>query len=133
MEILVYGCSRLTDALAPVLVQDGHYVTVLDEDADRLAILSRQTNVSTIWAAEPLMKDYLLEGGLEDCDAFFALTEDDHKNVLLCQIASLIFNRPNVLCRLTDPQLQDFYRQLGITILDSGTDFLSRARESLEE
>ena len=64
MQILIYGCTRLTDALAPVLVKDGHQVTVVDANADRLAILGKQTNVSTVWAAEPLMQDYMIEGTL---------------------------------------------------------------------
>lgn len=133
MHILVYGCTRLTDALAPALVQDGHQVTVLDPDADRLAILGKQTDVATIWAREPLMYDYLQEGKISASDAFFALTEEDHKNVLLCQIASQIFNVPSVICRLTDPQLQDLYGRLGLTVLDCGPDFLSSARHYLEQ
>lgn len=133
MDILIYGCTRLTDALAPLLVQDGHQITVLDPDADRLIILGKQANVATLWAAEPLMQDYLLDAGIGDSEAFFALAEDDHKNALLCQIASHIFNVSRVLCRLTDPQLQDFYRELGLNVLDSGPDFLSSVRDFLEE
>ena len=133
MEILIYGCSRLTDALAPVLVQDGHQLTVIDADADRLAILNKQTEVATVWAAEPLMQDYPLEAGIDDCDAFFSLTDDDHKNLLLCQIAVHIYNVPRVLCRLSDPQLQDFYRPLGVSVLDGGPDFLGGAREFLNQ
>ena len=133
MQILVYGCSRLTDALAPELVQDGHQVTVLDPDADRLAILKKQTGVATIWAREPLMYDYLQEARIGASDAFLALTEEDHKNVLLSQIASQIFNVPSVVCRLTDPQLQDLYGRLGLTVMDSGPDFLSSVRHYLEQ
>ena len=133
MQILVYGCTRLTDALVPVLVQDGHQVTVLDPDADRLTILDKQTGVTTIWVREPLMYDYLQEGRIGVSNAFLALTEDDHKNVLLSQIASEIFNVPRVICRLTDPQLQDFYGQLGLTVLDSRPDFISSVRHHLEQ
>ena len=133
MRILIYGCTRLTDALAPVLIQDGHRVTVMDSDADRLAILSKQADVTTVWVAEPLIQDYLLQGDVSTVDAFFMLTDDDHKNLLLGQIATHIYNVPKVMCRLTDPQLHDLYQPLGITILDSGPDFLSSAREFLDQ
>lgn len=129
---MIYGCNRLTGALAPVLVDDGHEVTVLDPNADQLSILERQTRVKTFCASEPLMQDYLLEGGIEASGAFFALTGDDHLNALLCQLASHIFNVPNVLCRLEDPQLQGLYRELGVNILDSGPSFLASARDVLE-
>lgn len=132
MEILIYGCTRLTDALAPILLQDGHQVTVMDTDADRLEILKQQANVKTVWVSEPLMQDYLLEGEIDTVNAFFSLTDDDHKNLLLSQIATHIFNVSTVVCRLTDPQLQDVYQPLGITALDSGPDFLGRARDYLE-
>lgn len=130
---MIYGCNRLTGALAPVLMNDGHEVTVVDPDSDRLEILRKQTKLKTIRVSEPLMQDYLLEGGIEASGAFYALTGDDHLNVLLCQLASHIFNVPNVLCRLEDPQLQDLYRDLGVNILDNGPNFLSSARDLVEE
>ncbi len=133
MDVLIYGCSRLTDALAPVLVQDGHQVTVLDTDASRLAILEKQTSVSTLWIAEPLMQDFLTEGKIGTSDAFFSLSEDDHRNVLLCQIATEIYNIGRAMCHLSDPQLQDFYEPLGMRVLHGGHDFLGSARDFLEQ
>ena len=133
MQILIYGCTRLTDSLAPILVQDGHQVTVMDTDADRLAILQKQTDVSTMWIAEPLMLDYLRQGDLAGSQAFFSLTSDDHENILLSQMASHIYNIPRVMCLLSDPQLQDFYQPLGISVLNGGPDSVSAARDFLEE
>ena len=133
MQILIYGCTRLTDALAPILVQDGHQVTVMDSDADRLAILQKQTNLSTVWVAEPLMQDYLIQGDLAGSEAFFSLANDDHENILLSQMATHIFNVPKVMCHLSDPQLQDFYQPLGISVLNGGPDSLSAARDFLEQ
>jgi Trk K+ transport system NAD-binding subunit len=105
----------------------------MDSDVDRLAILSKQADVTTVWVAEPLIQDYLLQGDVSTVDAFFMLTDDDHKNLLLGQIATHIYNVPKVMCRLTDPQLHDLYQPLGVTILDSGPDFLSSAREFLDQ
>ena len=133
MHVLIYGCTRLTDSLAPALVADGHEVTVVDADPDRLAILGRQANIRTLCASEPQMQDYLLDGGIENSGAFYALTGDDHLNVLLCQLASHIFNVPNVLCRMEDPQLRDLYGELGVRIFDNGPDFPGSARDALEE
>ncbi|MCY4367335.1 MAG: NAD-binding protein [Chloroflexi bacterium] len=133
MQILIYGCTRLTDALAPILVQDGHQVTVIDSDADRLAILEKQTTLSTVWVAEPLMQDYLMQGDLAGSEAFFSLANNDHENILLSQMASHIFNVPKVMCHLSDPQLQDFYQPLGISVLNGGPDSLSAARDFLEQ
>ena len=132
MRILIYGCTRFTDALAPILVQDGHQVTVVDTDADRLLLLEKQANVHTVWVAEPLLQDPLQQGEIDNSQAFLSLSADDHKNLLLSQIASNIYNIPKVMCRLSDPQLQDFYQPLGVSVLDAGPDFLSSARDFLE-
>ena len=133
MQVLIYGCSRLADALVSVLVLDGHEVTVMDTDADRLAITKRQVGVNTVWIADPIMQDFLTEGKMDSVDAFYSLCEDDHRNLLLCQTASAIYNIPRTMCLLSDPQLQDFYEPLGLRVLNGGHDFLSSARELLDQ
>lgn len=131
MDLLIFGCTRLTAALAPVLVAEGRRVTVLDPDADRLALLRKKTAITAVLTAEPLLQDYLQEGGISDSHAFLALSEDDHKNVLVCQIAHHIFNVPRVLCRLETPELQEFYRSAGLQIVDTGPDFIEKTRQSI--
>lgn len=132
MHVLIYGSTRLTDALVQALAQDGHDLTVIDTDSDRLAIIKRQAGIHTVWIAEPLMQDFLTEGNIDSADAFYSLSEDDHRNLLLCQIASEIYNIPRAICLLSDPQLQNFYEPLGMKVLNGGHDFLSSARELLD-
>ena len=131
MDILIFGCTRLTDALAPVLVADGHRVTVLAPSADRLALLRKKAAITALLTAEPLMQDYLQEGGISGARAFLALSDDDHRNILVCQIAHHIFNVPKVFCRLADPQLGEFYQGLGLEIVDAGPDFLNKTRQAI--
>ena len=133
MQVLIYGCTRLADALIPILVQDGHQVTVIDTDADRLAIIQRQAGINSVWIADYLLQDFLREGNIDSAEAFYSLSEDDHKNLLLCQIASAIYNVPRTMCLLSDPQLQDFYEPLGVRVLNGGRDFLSSAQELLDQ
>ncbi len=132
MDILIFGCSRLTVTLAPVLVAYGHRVTVLDPVADRLARLRKKTAITAVLTAEPLLQDYLQEGGISDSHAFLALSEDDHKNALVCQIAHHIFNVPRVFCRLEAPELQQFYQSAGLKIVDTGPDFIEKTRQTIE-
>ena len=133
MDILIYGCTGLTMALAPPLAQAGHQLTIIDPDADKLALLKTVAQVDAIVAAEPLMHDYLQEGDIDKTGALLALSEDDHKNALVAQIAHHIFNVPRVLCFLQDPALQQFYRELGIAVADAGPAFVASAREFVEQ
>lgn len=132
MYVLIYGCTRLADALVPALVEDGHQVTVMDTDADRLAIIKKEAEVDSVWIADSLMQDFLIEGKIDSAEAFYSLSEDDHKNLLLCQIASEIYNIPRTMCLLSDPQLQEFYEGLGMRVLNGGHGFLNTARELLD-
>ena len=132
MEILIFGCSRLTNALAPALVRNGHQVTVVDPSADRLALLQKEeAAIIPILAAEPLMQDYLQQGGISDSWVFLALSEDDHKNALVGQVARRIFNVPQVFCHLSDPQLQEFYSNLDLELVGPMPDFVEDILQSI--
>lgn len=134
MDALIFGCTRLTNALTAALLADGHRLTVLDRDADRLARLHQERpeeSLAVLHAPEPLMQDYLHQGGIDRAGAFLALSGDDHANLLVSQIARHIYNIPQVFCRLSDPQLQQFYRDLGLEIIGPDTDSIARIRQHL--
>ena len=134
MDALIFGCTRLTNALTAALLEDGHHLTVLDRDADRLARLHQErpeAALAVLHAPEPLMQDYLHQGGIDRAGAFLALSGDDHANLLVSQIARHIYNIPQVFCRLSDPQLQQFYRDLGLEIIGPDTDSIARIRRQL--
>ncbi len=134
MDALIFGCTRLTDALTAALLADGHRLTVLDRDADRLARLHQERAelaLSILHAPEPLMQDYLNQAGIGQAGAFLALSGDDHANLLVSQIARHIYNIPQVFCRLSDPQLQDFYRGLGLEIIGPDADSIALIRQRL--
>ena len=136
MEVLIFGCTRLTIALASVLLEDGHQLTVLDSDADRLARLhreKREQSFTVLHTPEPLMQDYLIQGGIDQAGALLALSSDDHKNLLVSQIAWHIYHIPKVFCRLSDPQLQEFYCGLGLEVVGSDTVAMGRILRALQD
>jgi trk system potassium uptake protein TrkA len=118
---MIFGCGTLTDLLVPYLRQAGHLVTVLTDDADALERLRREYQVQGVWITEPLMQDYLQEGDIEITEVFLAISDHDHQNVLVAQIAKHIFNVGIVICRLEDPQLQQLYAGLGLKVIGTST------------
>ena len=95
---MIFGCGTLTDLLVPYLKQEGHLVTVLTDDADALERLRREYQVQGVCITEPLMQDYLQEGDIEITEVFLAISDRDHQNVLVAQIAKHIFNVGIVIC-----------------------------------
>ena len=114
---MIFGCGTLSDLLIPYLRQSGHLVTVLTEDFDALERLRREYQVQGVWITEPLMQDFLQEGDIEIAEIFLAISDDDHQNALVAQIAKHIFNVGNVICRLENPQLQQLYTGLGLKVI----------------
>ena len=56
-------------------------------------------------------QDILRQGGVENCDAVAAVSEDDTVNLMAAQIAKSIFRREKVICRVSDPHLQVLYHK----------------------
>ena len=116
MRILILGCERPGVHLATTLVGEGHGVTVMDTSLERLSSLPRQAHIEVVLATESLLED-LRSVGMNSVDVFLAVSEDDSWNVMAAQVASHIFHVPEVVCRIGDPQREEFYKTLGINVI----------------
>ncbi len=133
MQVLILGCNQLTNNLVPGLAGADYKVTVLSRDRQCLDWISRDPQVNVILTKEPLMQDYLQNGGISTTDIFLALSNDDHQNALTAQIARHIFNVPKVICHLNDPQLQILYSMLGLDVVGYSFGLLQDLRQSIEK
>jgi trk system potassium uptake protein len=120
MFVLIVGCGRVGSAIAKSMLAEGHEVSVLDEDPEAIALLDRDQTESwedlggrfTVGTA--LEIDALLEGGIEDADAFVASTDGDNTNLVIAQIAKRRFNIERVVVRVLDPARAKWYAQQGL-------------------
>jgi trk system potassium uptake protein TrkA len=126
MEALIYGTGPLTTRVIPYLAQSGYRVAVLDSSRDALDSLVADRRVQGILITEPLMQDYLQDGGIKIADLFLALSDKDQENALLSQIARHIFNVPKVICRLENSDLQQLYSGLGLSVVGSSIQSLAQ-------
>ena len=117
MQIIVYGCGQLAASAVRELAQEGDEVIVIGRDRSRLERLSDLSNVDAELLAAPAMQDYLLAAGVSHADAFLALSDDDHENLLVAQIALHMFNVPHVVCHVEHPQLHMMYTGLGLNVV----------------
>ena len=77
-------------------------------------------------------EESLRKAGIEDADAFIAVTQGDNRNVMAAQIAKHIFNVPRVICRIYDPLRQELYSTLGLEAISPTTIFAQLLKEKLE-
>ena len=132
MRVLIFGCNRLTTSLVPDLAANGAEITVLGGERDCLESIASQPGVRVVLTAEPIMQDYLQEGGIDHADVFLAMSADDHQNILMAQIAKHIYNVPKVVCHLGSPQLQVLYAALGLDVVGYSFGLLQDVRQAIE-
>ena len=131
MNIVIMGCGRVGAQLASLLDKERHTVTVLDRDADSLRRLPDDFN-GTALLGNGIDEAVLKKAGIEQADAFVAVTQGDNRNVMAAQIAKHIFNVPRVLCRIYDPLRQELYSALGLEAISPTTIFAHILKEKLE-
>ena len=132
MKVVIMGCGRVGAQLASLLDAERHRVTVLDRDAYSFRRLP-PTFKGTALLGNGIDEAVLRKAGIEEADAFFALTEGDNRNVMAAQIAKHIFNVPRVICRIYDPLRQELYQTLGMEAISPTKIFAELLKEKLEE
>jgi trk system potassium uptake protein len=114
MRAVVMGCGRVGARIAGLLDQSGNTVTVIDTDSRAFRRLPAGFGGETV-IGTGIDEDVLRRAGIEDADAFIAVTNGDNRNIMAAQVARLIFEVPEVVCRIYDPVREDTYRRLGLT------------------
>jgi len=74
-------------------------------------------------------EDVLRAAGIEDADAFVALTNGDNRNIMAAQVARHVFQVPEVVCRIYDPVREDAYRRMGLTTVCPTTTIAAQVLE----
>ena len=131
MKVIIMGCGRSGARLAGLLDIEGHSVTILDIDAYSFRRLPPDFT-GTALVGNGIDEDSLKRAGIEEADAFVALTQGDNRNIMAAQIAKHIFNVPKVVCRIYDPLRRELFNSLGIEALSPTTIFAQMLKEKLE-
>ena len=131
MKIVIMGCGRVGAQLASLLDADGHSVTVLDINSYSFRRLPPDFG-GTALLGNGIDEEALQRAGIEEADAFVAVTQGDNRNIMAAQIALHIFHVPKVTCRIYDPLRRDLYSTLGLEAISPTTVFAQLLREQLE-
>jgi len=131
MKVVIMGCGRTGAQLAGLLDADQHQVTILDTNTYSFRRLPPDFG-GTALLGNGIDEESLKKAGIEEADAFVALTQGDNRNVMAAQIAKHIFNVPKVICRIYDPIRQELYNTLDIEAFSPTTTFSQMLKERLE-
>jgi len=113
MRVVILGCGRVGAYLARTLAGEGHEVAVIDENRPAFARLDPDFPGKVV-VGTGIDEDVLRQAGIEQADAFVAVTDGDNTNVMAAQVAKDIFGVARVICRIYDPLREEIYRALGL-------------------
>ncbi len=133
MKVVIMGCGRVGSELATTLDREGHDVRIMDLDEYRFTRYLPESFGGRKITGNGMDQDALRRAGIEEADAFVAVTQGDNRNVMAAQIAKHIFHVAKVVCRIYDPLRRDLYETLGLEAISPTTVFAQLLKDKLRE
>ncbi|MCZ7665597.1 MAG: NAD-binding protein [Thermoleophilia bacterium] len=93
MRVLIVGSGKTLYFLGRTFSSKGYQVTIINRDRDECVQLARRLN-ATVVQGDGSDPEVLEDAGARGTDAVLALTSSDQDNLVICQLASLLFNVP---------------------------------------
>jgi trk system potassium uptake protein TrkA len=130
MFVVIVGCGRVGSQVGTLLSAEGHNVVIIDTDPGAFRRLGTVFNGVTI-VGNGFDEDVLREAGIEQADAFAALTDLDNTNIMAAQVAKSIFKVPRVIARLYNPERAPTYQKMGLEVICGTTIVANRIRNKI--
>lgn len=119
MEIILVGCGKVGTALAAQLTQEGHSITVIDTNAEKIERIQEELDVMGI-VGNGASINVLEEAGAERADVLIAVTGSDELNLLCCMFAKKA-GHCDAIARVRNPlyshELDFMKQQLGLSAI----------------
>jgi trk/ktr system potassium uptake protein len=113
VHIVIMGCGRVGSTLAHILEDQGHSVAVIDQDREAFRKLRSGFKGKRI-TGFGFDQAVLIEAGIEEADAFAAVSSGDNSNVIAARVVRESFGVDRVAARIYDPRRAEVYQRLGI-------------------
>ena len=113
MHIVIMGCGRVGSTLAHILEDRGHSVAIIDQDPEAFRRLRPGFKGKKVTGVG-FDQDVLQAAGIEQAEAFAAVSSGDNSNVIAARVARESFAVERVAARIYDPRRAEVYQRLGI-------------------
>lgn len=108
MFIVIAGGGKVGYNLAKGLLAEGHEVAIIEKDKQRFAELADEFGESVVYgdASDAFI---LKQAGTNRCELLVAASGRDEDNLVICQMAKLVYMVPRTLARVNDPKNEDLF------------------------
>lgn len=119
LRIIIVGCGKVGRTLVEQLSKEGHEITVIDTDAEKVENITNTYDVMGI-IGNGASYSAQVEAGIEVSDLIIAVTGSDELNLLCCTVAKRVGNCSSIArVRTPDYSREASYLrdQLGLTMI----------------
>ena len=86
MKIIIVGCGKVGYVLTEQLIKEGHDITLIDKDEDKLTRVSSNMDVFCV-NGNGASYETQIEAGIKETDLLISVTDSDEINMLCCLMA----------------------------------------------
>ncbi len=128
MYFVIAGGGEVGFHLARALLESGHEIMLIESDRKRAQWIEDELGSVVINASADEGR-YQIEAGCQRADGVIAVTGDDAKNLVICQLAKYHCRVPRVIARVNNPKNEIVFKALGIDETVSSTRVLMNVIE----
>jgi len=99
MNIIICGAGKVGFSISKQLSAQGHAVTVVDQSKEDIKKINETQDVKGI-VGRATLPSVLENAGAEKTDMIIAVTRNDETNMIICQLASSLFNISKKIARI---------------------------------
>ncbi len=99
MNIIICGAGKVGFSISKQLSAQGHSVTVIDQSSEDIKKINDTQDVKGI-VGRATLPSVLENAGAEEADMVIAVTRNDETNMIVCQLASSLFNVSKKIARI---------------------------------
>ncbi len=119
LKIIIVGMGKVGTTLVENLSDEGHEITIIDKNKQRLTAMSNQCDVMAV-EGNGASFSIQEEAGIEDADLIIAVTDSDELNLLCCTVAKRV-GKCTAIARVRTPdylkEITFIKEQLGLAMI----------------
>lgn len=134
MKVIIAGGGKTLYFLCRSFTAKGYEVVIVNRNREECVQLARRLS-ATVICGDAGDVGILKDSGAMGADAVIAITHRDQDNLIICQLASLLFGVPRALALANDPDNVEIFEKLGVSAFSTThvVGSLIEQRASLEQ
>jgi len=116
MKIIIVGYGRVGTQVVHLLGTKNHSIVIVDKNRAVLDRTVEETGVKVL-IGDAVDPDLLRQAGADKADVLLALTREENTNLMVAQMARIVFKVPKVMALVYDPEREKSFHAAGIGAL----------------